>query len=1237
MNDSIASRGAVTAQGVRSIAVGGDAINSLFVTGDNNTFFVGDYARLQDVYLSPALLHQELELDRFIGREWLVELLDEAIARHDRGYVVLEADAGMGKSTFLAWLARERGYVHHFVRLMPDPSDISVALRNISAQLIRAWDLETFAVGGILPPAADRPDFLHDVLEAAAGQRDALRPGEPIVIVVDGVNETVPLAGQNPLGLPRSLPTGVHVVLSQRPVHIPLRITVPRVVIHIDPDSVDNRRDAREFLRARAASSVVRAVLERDGIMPEQFVDILLSKSEGVWVYLHYVIADIEAGRLSPSHIDRLPVGLWHYYGQYWRDWQRDHEDRWHDIDLPVLAVIAAAAEPLPARLIAELARTTRVTTVEDLLDNDWRPFLQIDESGEEVLYRAFHDSLGEFLHGTVDTSEMTAAERALCRRLAAATKAAHSQIADRYLTSWGGLEQGLQGLSDLQYDRIDDSYGFRHLADHLVGAGREIDLHTLLTLSRFEGTRRVNVWYAAHRASGAIAGYRRDVNLASALVRSGQDSTARALQIRYALMICSLNSVAEATPPALWSLLAKGRRLTFREAITQAREIPTAEDRAEALTSLIEVVPASLREEVESEAMSAVGAVPDEFWRVGELWRLYPLVAADRRGELLSIVRSLTDPFFQMMAARVLGTDEATQAESLRIGHGNEINPDSPSGLAASAELVEDYRRRRHEAAARLHQSGFSTVERAGQHDEEPAARYWRAHLLTLSAMESSAEDATRTADAARRVGEGIGDRREASHAWSALGVALAARAAADRSPVEALAAGIENPINRLSFVLALAVAARGGGGGGGPSNGAVDLSPDVVGLDTLSNSACGLAVSLLQGAVDDTARVTMLSEVAPTAACLDPNDVHTMVMTVGDLRNRTRVVLAVAERAAPADAQRLGRDVFEHLRANPDWLGWPSMVNRVARLLPADMVNEAIELSRGVGNHELRSSITSALGTRLSDLNNTTSARELLDSVSGHWLAQLQFALAKAYVRAAAHDTAVAVARSIPYVTWRVEILASVARTSPPEATEDLVAEIIRSVADLDPASSVSALARAATAAPPEVSSRLQIVGLDTAEGIGDYYERSMAFCSIVESLVTRGEFVRALELCVKINVEPLRAEALIATMSCPAARVNPTVIEYITQIGDAATRARVRTACLRPVLREALADAAGGGAALSNVFVGVLDDFSVGPRARLLESVPALLDVLVAVNGPAAVQRFAADLADIENWWP
>ncbi len=223
----------VHASGDRSIALGGSAIASLLVTGDNNTFFVGRWHRLADAYLNPRRLYAELDAEGFVGREWLASRVDAFISGNDRGYLIVEGDAGVGKSSFLAWLARSRGYTHHFVRLMPDAGDLAVAVRNISTQLIRAWELTEKAVGGVLPPNGDTPAFLDEVIDAAAQARDRIAPDEPIVIVVDGLDESVVPEGGNPLGLPVLLPRHVYLIASQRPVHVPLHVEVPRAVIEI--------------------------------------------------------------------------------------------------------------------------------------------------------------------------------------------------------------------------------------------------------------------------------------------------------------------------------------------------------------------------------------------------------------------------------------------------------------------------------------------------------------------------------------------------------------------------------------------------------------------------------------------------------------------------------------------------------------------------------------------------------------------------------------------------------------------------------------------------------------------------------------------------------------------------------------------------------------------------------------------------------------------------------------------
>ena len=180
----------------RSVIAGRDIIAQIVNTGDHNQFFVGDYERLADAYISAQSVFDRVDLDHFTGREWLLSAVDTFLQQRDRGYFVLQADAGLGKTTFLAWLVRQRGYIHHFCELAPGQEGIGPGLRNLAAQLALAYKL---IPDGMLPSAADRPDFLYELLKQAASQRS---DGEKIVLVVDALDEAGTPLHQNVLGLP---------------------------------------------------------------------------------------------------------------------------------------------------------------------------------------------------------------------------------------------------------------------------------------------------------------------------------------------------------------------------------------------------------------------------------------------------------------------------------------------------------------------------------------------------------------------------------------------------------------------------------------------------------------------------------------------------------------------------------------------------------------------------------------------------------------------------------------------------------------------------------------------------------------------------------------------------------------------------------------------------------------------------------------------------------------------------
>jgi len=124
------------------LPVGGDVIRSIIVQGNHNRVFAGGYERLRDAYISPRDVFQRVKLDRFVGRDWLIAKVDNFLRDHDRGYFILEAEAGLGKTAFLAHLVEKRDAIHLFAEQARGQEGVAHGLKSLAAQLILTWGLQ---------------------------------------------------------------------------------------------------------------------------------------------------------------------------------------------------------------------------------------------------------------------------------------------------------------------------------------------------------------------------------------------------------------------------------------------------------------------------------------------------------------------------------------------------------------------------------------------------------------------------------------------------------------------------------------------------------------------------------------------------------------------------------------------------------------------------------------------------------------------------------------------------------------------------------------------------------------------------------------------------------------------------------------------------------------------------------------------------------------------------------------
>ncbi|MGI5214945.1 hypothetical protein [Plantactinospora sp. CA-290183] len=441
-----------------AVAAGRD-ITGTVVTGPMYVqVLAGRFDRVHDAIFDPTPLAEQLDVARFVGRTGLIARIDECVAGQDRGYVVIRGEAGVGKSALAAHLVWTRPCVFHFTRLDGGARSPVEARKSLAAQLIGGWGLaERFTPGDVFPVAADRPDWLAKVLRAAAAERDRQRAKQPLVLVVDGLDEAQPdppgMGTGVPLGLPTpdSLPAGVYIVATSRyglplaALKDPQRVRWSQITVEGPDNLADMRTYLHTVLEGPNPDHALVTALQRDQVTVDRFIGTLMDRCRGVWIYLRYVLDDIRSGRCPATHIAALPDRLHGYYLQQIERWTTNPQ-AWQRVYRPSLAALAALQRAVTSDELAHIltARrsdldTTEPVTAEQIaawLDGPARAFLNVIRSPDRSrLYAVRHQSLRDLFSPDVTRDhddEDDPVEAGMNVQLHAAWTTAHQAI-----TSW--------------------------------------------------------------------------------------------------------------------------------------------------------------------------------------------------------------------------------------------------------------------------------------------------------------------------------------------------------------------------------------------------------------------------------------------------------------------------------------------------------------------------------------------------------------------------------------------------------------------------------------------------------------------------------------------------------------------------------------------------------------------------------------------------------------------------------
>jgi len=336
----------------------------------------------------------EEKTQEFFGREFVFEAIQQFCQQQAKGYFIIEADPGVGKSALLAQYVQQTGCLAYFNILSENRTSTEDFLRSICAQLIEryglAYDLP------LHPDNTRNGNFLSKLLTEAAAKTDRL------VIAVDALDE-VELKSQNSdsnvLYLPKHLPNGVYFVLTKRPEVLPFVVSAPQQEFDMMADEYypANLEDIRGFIRYRSQREPIQRWLTAQGVTEAQFSQVLAENSETNFMYLKYILDDIERGKYANFNLENLPKGLQQYYQQHWQRMKMNTQPL-PITKLKIIYFLTQTNKPISCRLLSQLAGEISLTVQEIL--NEWSQFLRIQrQPGQKPLYSIYHKSFNDFLY----------------------------------------------------------------------------------------------------------------------------------------------------------------------------------------------------------------------------------------------------------------------------------------------------------------------------------------------------------------------------------------------------------------------------------------------------------------------------------------------------------------------------------------------------------------------------------------------------------------------------------------------------------------------------------------------------------------------------------------------------------------------------------------------------------------------------------------------------------------------
>lgn len=399
---------------------------------------------------------------KFTGREWLIERIDEWVNDPNgrRVYWIL-GRPGIGKTTLAIWYNNicdlsafylfqydntETINPQRFVRTLA--YELSTRIPAYK-DLLEKIDLDS-------KKDLDGPALLNELIIIPFYQLGNLE--DQIVILFDGLDEIFLKNGMEniPYEMVQTLLALYHrtesmpfrFIFSSRDnqaVQTELQLDAVESQF-IDPDSIQNRDDIREYLRKELGNITGE-------VIPEKKLEDISAKSEGFFIYASFFCKAVRDKIFSLDE-PSFPTGLSAMYLEYFEKQFHDLKEYKRQI-IPAIRIICAAREPLPMEILAGVTG----------LDEE-------ELSDLEMLVTSLFP---------IDANTISPFHSTIVEWISDKTKAG------RYFVS---LEKGHVSLSEYGFDQIMSGeiheYFLRNLPFHLLASRDEKKLSELMVSQEF-------------------------------------------------------------------------------------------------------------------------------------------------------------------------------------------------------------------------------------------------------------------------------------------------------------------------------------------------------------------------------------------------------------------------------------------------------------------------------------------------------------------------------------------------------------------------------------------------------------------------------------------------------------------------------------------------------------------------------------------------------------------------------